>query len=71
MIDYFALALGHGLMAIALLQLVMRADVDADPLLEKLKNDTAKHRMAGSAARRRARAQAEGDTHGKPAQQDG
>ena len=31
MIDYFALALTHGLLLIALLRLVGRADVDADP----------------------------------------
>jgi hypothetical protein len=39
MIDYFALALGHGLMAIALLRLVLREDCDADPLIETLKAD--------------------------------
>ena len=31
MIDYFALALGHGLLAIAFLRLVMRSDLDDDP----------------------------------------
>jgi hypothetical protein len=31
MIDYLSLALGHGLLAIALLRLVMRKDLDEDP----------------------------------------
>jgi hypothetical protein len=59
MIDNFALALGHGLMAIALLRLVLRADLDSDPLLRQLKQDTAANRraasMAGRNAARRAR----------------
>ena len=50
MIDYFALALGHGLMAIALLRLVLRPDLDADPLIGQLKADTAENRMAASSA---------------------
>lgn len=54
MIDYFALALGHGLMAIALLRLVLRADLDADPLIGQLKKDTADNRMAASTASRNA-----------------
>lgn len=54
MIDYFALALGHGLMAIALLRLVLREDLDVDPLLGQLKKDTADHRMAASTAGRNA-----------------
>ncbi|GAB4480357.1 hypothetical protein [Erythrobacter tepidarius] len=62
MIDYFALALGHGLMAIALLRLVLRADLDADPLIGQLKKDIADNRMAASTsgrnAARRARAKA-------------
>lgn len=65
MIDYFALALGHGLMAIALLRLVLRADLDADPLSGQLKKDTADNRMAASTAgrnaARRARGQADVD----------
>lgn len=54
MIDYIALALGHGLMAIALLRLVLRADCDADPLLGQIKADTEANRKA---AKRRARDQ--------------
>lgn len=60
MIDYFALALGHGLMAIALLRLVMRADLDADPLIGQLKKDTADNRMAASTAGRNAARRARG-----------
>lgn len=33
MIDYFALALGHGLLAVALLRLVMNDDLDFDPTI--------------------------------------
>jgi len=62
MIDYFALALGHGLLAIALLRLVMRDAIDTDPLLESLKQEAEdKRKSAGTAARnaaRRARADA-------------
>ena len=54
MIDYFALALGHGLMAIALLRLVLRADCDADPLLGRLDSDTDENRKAASIAGRNA-----------------
>jgi hypothetical protein len=60
MIDYFALALGHGLMAIALLRLVLRADLDADPLIGQLKKDTADNRMASSTAGRNAARRARG-----------
>ena len=31
MIDYFALAISHGLLALAALRLTMRADLDRDP----------------------------------------
>ena len=62
MIDYFALALGHGLMAIALLRLVLRADVDADPLLGQMKSEAAEHRMAASPAGRNAARRARAST---------
>ncbi|KPF63675.1 hypothetical protein [Porphyrobacter sp. AAP60] len=59
MIDYFALALGHGLLAIALLRLVMREGLDEDPLIGSIKSETAENRkatsMAGRNAARRAR----------------
>jgi len=70
MIDYFALALGHGLMAVALLRLVLREDVDSDPLIARLKSETAENRMAAStsgrnAARRsRGKAAADGGADG-------
>ena len=54
MIDYFALALGHGLLAIALLRLVLREGLDADPLIEQLERDTEGNRKANSSAGRNA-----------------
>ncbi|MEE4315652.1 MAG: hypothetical protein V2I74_01600 [Erythrobacter sp.] len=47
-------------MAIALLRLVLRADVDADPLLERLKSDTAENRKAASTASRNTARRARG-----------
>lgn len=65
MIDYFALALGHGLMVVALLRLFMRDALDADPLIEGIKaEDAARRKVASTAARnhaRRARQQPEAD----------
>ncbi|MDJ0644036.1 MAG: hypothetical protein QNJ15_14575 [Erythrobacter sp.] len=55
MIDYFALALGHGLMAFALLHLVMRESLDADPLLGRLKDTLEQRRKEASVAGRNAR----------------
>lgn len=52
MIDYFALALGHGLIAIALLRLVLRDGLDADPLIGDIKAETSVHRKATSIAGR-------------------
>ncbi|MDJ0978304.1 MAG: hypothetical protein QNI87_07190 [Erythrobacter sp.] len=37
MIDYIALSIGHGLLALAFLRLAARGQVDVDPLLEKLR----------------------------------
>lgn len=65
MIDYFALALGHGLLAIALLRLVLRDGLDADPLIEQITAETANNRKATSIAgrnkARRARSRDESD----------
>ncbi|MEM7666783.1 MAG: hypothetical protein AAF250_13080 [Pseudomonadota bacterium] len=61
MIDYFALALGHGLLAIALLRLVWRDDLDVDPLLDELKNAEREQRKQASVAARNARRRAAGD----------
>ena len=54
MIDYFALALGHGLLAIALLRLVLRDDLDSDPLIGEITDETASNRQAVSASGRNA-----------------
>ncbi len=54
MIDYFALALGHGLLAIALLRLVMREGLDDDPLIAAITSETADNRKAVSIAGRNA-----------------
>lgn len=54
MIDYFALALGHGLMAIALLRLVLRKGLDDDPLIGELGEKANARRRAASAAGRSA-----------------
>lgn len=54
MIDYFALALGHGLMAIALLRLVLRKGLDEDPLIGELREKASARRKAASASGRSA-----------------
>jgi hypothetical protein len=60
MIDHFALALGHGLMVIALLRLVMRPSLDEDPLIEAIRDEGAAGRKATSAAGRSAARRARG-----------
>lgn len=62
MIDYISLALGHGLLAIALLRLVMRDALDVDPKLQSYKDAEAAEldaaRVAGrNAARRKAQSE--------------
>ncbi|NCP13941.1 MAG: hypothetical protein GW858_07225 [Sphingomonadales bacterium] len=54
MIDYFALALGHGLLAIALLRLMLREGLDVDPLIGEIKAETDANRKATSVAGRNA-----------------
>lgn len=54
MIDYFALALGHGLMALAILRLVMRDNLDSDPLLGSLDDEARDNRFASTVAGRNA-----------------
>ena len=57
MIDYFALALGHGLLVLAFLRLVMRDSLDVDPAISELQvaaeakrpNPRGNRRKAGSA----------------------
>ncbi len=54
MIDHFALALGHGLLAVAMLRLVMRAGLDSDPLVEAIEAETQDNRSAASGPGRKA-----------------
>lgn len=61
MIDHFALALGHGLLAIAMLRLLMRAGLDSDPLIEEITAEAASNRKATSAAGRNAARRARAD----------
>lgn len=72
MIDYFALALGHGLIAIALLRLVLRDGLDADPLIGSITSEAADNRKASSVAgrneARRAKGADEGHLHDSNAQ---
>lgn len=61
MIDTIALALGHALLAAALLRLALRADVDRDPLLARLSEEAEserRSRKAGARKRRSAPAEA-------------
>ena len=60
MIDTLALALGHGLMAMAMLRLAMRKGLDDDPLLGELAAETSSNRKATSAAGRNAARRAGG-----------
>ncbi len=55
MIDYISLALGHGLLAIALLRLVMRNDLDVDPRIQEIADKADAERQAGTIAGRNAR----------------
>ena len=61
MIDYISLALGHGLLAVALLRLVMRDDLDIDPEIKAITDRADAERKAASLAGRAARRQAEHD----------
>jgi len=44
MIDYFALALGHGLLVLVFVRLFMRESLDVDPAIEELKQKAASPR---------------------------
>ncbi len=55
MIDYFSLALGHGLLAVALLRLVMREDLDVDPRAKAAKEGAEAARMAATHSARASR----------------
>jgi len=54
MIDYFALALGHGLLVLAFMRLVMRESLDTDPAISEL-NEAAKAKRPNPAQRRNSR----------------
>ncbi len=56
MIDTIALVLGHALLAVALLRLALRVDVDDDPLIARLSQQAAAQRKAGRNQRRGGRA---------------
>ena len=46
MIDYLALAIGHGLLAVGFLRLVMREGLNVDPLLAGFKQRETERRKA-------------------------
>ena len=62
MIDYFALALGHGLLATAIIRLLMRDSLDVDPELASLQEQAAAKREAKRQSRSNARRQAQAQT---------
>jgi hypothetical protein len=70
MIDYFALALGHGLLAIALLRLVLREGLDSDPLIAALKDETSDNHKATSIAGRNASRRTRGGGDGSDSPPD-
>lgn len=72
MIDYFSLALGHGLLAIALLRLVMREELDVDPHIQSFVDALRARRDASSVAGRNANRRGQSQSHGDAAddQQD-
>ncbi|MEP3051928.1 MAG: hypothetical protein ABJP48_04205 [Erythrobacter sp.] len=64
MIDYFALALGHGLLAIGLLRMVWRDSLDVDPAIFDLQQNERDRRKSVLAERKR-RASAEAQEEGE------
>lgn len=67
MIDYFALALGHGLLAFAMLRLLLRKGLDTDPLIESIRDEAADQRAATSTAGRAAARRQHADHEDHPA----
>ena len=61
MIDYLSLAIGHGLLALALLRLVMREDLDVDPKIKELVETADAERQASSVSGRNARRREQAD----------
>lgn len=71
MIDYLALAIGHGLLAIALLRLVLRPGLDEDPLIAAIREEGESDRKAKSSAGRNAARRAKGaDGEAPPRHED-
>lgn len=66
MIDTLALALGHGLMALAMLRLLLRPGLDEDPLLEEIAATMNSNRQANSASSRAAARRARGEDGAGP-----
>jgi hypothetical protein len=62
MIDYIALAIGHGLLAFALIHLFLREEVDVDPLIDGIKAQMRHNRMQSSSTGRSARRRAATDS---------
>lgn len=62
MIDYIALGLGHGLLAIALVRMFLRSEVDYDPLIESMRDTMRRTRMEASTAGRNAKRRKEAKT---------
>jgi hypothetical protein len=66
MIDHIALAIGHGLLAVALMRLVLRAGLDDDPLIGAINAEAEEARQrttaSGRNAARRAQETGESDT---------
>lgn len=67
MIDYFALALGHGLLVLAFVRLVTRDSLDVDPAIRELRQ-AAKAKRPNPAQRRASRSAA---ARGKDARSGG
>ena len=71
MIDYIALLIGHGLLAIAFLRLVMRDALDVDPALDRFRQSEQERRQRRQRERRRVRSGKSGDDPGSTAAQTG
>jgi hypothetical protein len=67
MIDHIALALGHGLLAVALLRLVLRAGLDDDPLIGSIEAEADDQRKRTSTAGRNAARRAQDPGEDDPA----
>lgn len=65
MIDYFALALGHGLLVLAFFRLVVRDSLDVDPAITSLK-ELAQARKPKTRANRRRTATPSTGEEGEP-----